>query len=320
MRTTLIGAVSALALLSGGAFAADAAKPGQQPTGWTSLNGLVGKSIVDAQDKEIGEVEDLVLDQQGKVHAVVDLEDNDKDVAIDAAKLKAAAKGDNLTLQGVDGAQLAAMSGFEYSSDRASLTQRAAATQERQQEQRQAGEQAREDRKETQEAAREDRKEAQATAREEKKEIQEARKDADEKTREARQEAREETRESRDAAGRTAAAVGGAAGAATGAAAGEVALGGDSLAKIIGQSVYDAKGNELGEVEDVILDQKGGKAKQVVLDLEGNDKDVALDMTKLSKDPQNQDRWVLQGGDKAQLEAMAKHEYDQNSVSLKADK
>ncbi|HYE50493.1 MAG TPA: PRC-barrel domain-containing protein [Azospirillaceae bacterium] len=303
MRKSIIGAVSAFALLSGAAMAADAQetgaqKMGAQPTGWTSLNKMVGKSIVDAQGNELGEIEDIVMDRQGKVQAVVDLEDADKDVALDATKLRPGGKDNgNFTMEGASKQQLAGMSGFSYDEDKADRTQQAQAQQEQRTEQRQ-GEQRQEQRSSTASA--------------------EGTQDRGERS------ADRAAAASAGAAGGTAAAANSASAnnasgnsASTGNARSEVASGRASLEQMIGQSVVDAQGNELATIEDVILDTQGGQARQVVLDLEDSDKDVAMELNKLKQHAQEKDQWTLQGVDKQQLQAMGQFEYDQNTVALK---
>lgn len=155
MRTTLLAAAAALAL-SGAALAQSggsatgtgagttttgtgsmsttgagtstgntAASSGSMAQGgaWMSLNKMIDRDVVDAQGNELGEVEDVVMSRDGSnIQVVIDLEDEEKDVAVDATKLQPAQKGDDLVLQGMDKKQLAAMQAFTYESSQVGLS------------------------------------------------------------------------------------------------------------------------------------------------------------------------------------------------------
>ncbi|QJE74012.1 PRC-barrel domain containing protein [Aerophototrophica crusticola] len=154
MRTTLLAAAAALAL-SGAAFAqsggsATGTGAGTSTTGsgsmattgpgtsagntagtggvaqgpnWVSLNKLIDRDVVDAQGKELGEVEDVVMSRDGsRIQAIIDIEDDEKDVAVDANRLQAKQGSDDLVLQGMDRQQLTALPEFTYDTSQVGLS------------------------------------------------------------------------------------------------------------------------------------------------------------------------------------------------------
>jgi sporulation protein YlmC with PRC-barrel domain len=92
-----------------------------------------------------------------------------------------------------------------------------------------------------------------------------------------------------------------------------------SLEKMIGRTVITADGSKIGDVEDVVLD-RGGKARQVVIDLDWSTDDVAFDFNRLSASAKDPDKLVLAGVTKAQMDSMPKWKYDADTVSLKHSK
>jgi hypothetical protein len=68
-----------------------------------------------------------------------------------------------------------------------------------------------------------------------------------------------------------------------------------------------------------VLD-KSGKARQVVIDLDWSTDDVAVDFNRLTADAKDNDRLLLAGVTKAQMDAMPKWHYDADTVSLKRSK
>lgn len=154
MRTTLLAAAAALAL-SGAALAqsggsATGTGAGSSTTGsgsmattgpgtsagntagtggvaqganWVSLNKLVDRDVVDAQGKELGEVEDVVMSRDGsRIQAIIDIEDEEKDVAVDATRLQPRQGSDDLTLGGMDRQQLTALPAFTYETSQVGLS------------------------------------------------------------------------------------------------------------------------------------------------------------------------------------------------------
>jgi sporulation protein YlmC with PRC-barrel domain len=239
MRKQMAVAVSVLGLMAGVAFANDAKHVTQ--TGWVSINKLIGEDIYSPAGDKLGEVKDVVIAPAGKVQAVVDVNDSDRDIAVSMDKLTARPghKGDLQMSATKD--QLKGMAAFAYDKDahwgaRTVADARGGSTSI-------------------------------------------ADRDAD----------------------RTAA----------------VAMPDRmSLEKMIGRTIVTADGNKIGDVEVVVLD-KTGKARQVVIDLDWSTEDVAVDFNRLTADAEDHDRLLLAGVTKAQMDAMPKWHYDADTVSLK---
>jgi sporulation protein YlmC with PRC-barrel domain len=127
MRNQLAIAASMFALLAGSALAADA----PAAANWVSLNKMVGDKVVNASGEELGEVKDIVMTRPaGHIQAVIDVEDSDRDVAVDAAKLAPrTGHKHELVLEGVSSRQqLAGMTAFDRSRSGSTATKTAAAT------------------------------------------------------------------------------------------------------------------------------------------------------------------------------------------------
>lgn len=90
-----------------------------------------------------------------------------------------------------------------------------------------------------------------------------------------------------------------------------------SLEDLIGRDVYDAEGNKVGEVADVILDSSTREATVAIIDHGGflglGTKQAAIDVNLLHS---QDDRIVVDGMTKEQLQAMENFDYDDATVSL----
>ncbi|HYD31454.1 MAG TPA: PRC-barrel domain-containing protein [Azospirillaceae bacterium] len=156
MRKEVIGAVSAIALLAGGAAFAQqqppapadqppGASPGQSAEqqagegiamGRASASQLLGKTVVGSDGQQLGEVEDVILDpQSGQAKQIVIssggfLGIGEKQIAVEFQNLQMQPGADqvavsNLTQQDVDG-----LPEYEYSSDTVSLNREGGSDQQ----------------------------------------------------------------------------------------------------------------------------------------------------------------------------------------------
>ncbi|MGQ9365360.1 PRC-barrel domain-containing protein [Azospirillum sp. ST 5-10] len=89
--------------------------------------------------------------------------------------------------------------------------------------------------------------------------------------------------------------------------------------ELLGRDVYSRTGDDIGEVEDVILDRDSGRIQQVVVAVGGflgiGEHDVALDYDRLSFDAQRDGLSVDTTRD--QLQAMESFEYNDTMTSLR---
>lgn len=115
MRRQMAVAVSVLGLMAGGAFANDAKQVTQ--SGWVSINKLIGEDIYNPAGDKLGEVKDVVIAPAGKVQAVIDVNDSDRDIAVAMDRLSARPghKGDLQMTATRD--QLKGMAAFAYDKD-----------------------------------------------------------------------------------------------------------------------------------------------------------------------------------------------------------
>ncbi len=90
-----------------------------------------------------------------------------------------------------------------------------------------------------------------------------------------------------------------------------------SLEDLIGRDVYDANGNKLGEVADVILDSSTREATVAIVDHGGflglGTKQAPIDINMMHAQG---DRIVIDGMTKEQIQAMQDFDYDDATVSL----
>lgn len=151
MRKELIGAVSALALMSGAALAQQSS-PSQPGTSGTegatsgatsgsaspqagqgvamdraSASQLLGKTVVGSDGQSLGEVEDVVLDpQSGQAKQVIIssggfLGIGEKQIAVDFQNLRMQPGQDQVTVSNLSQRDVEAQPTFNYSSDTVSL-------------------------------------------------------------------------------------------------------------------------------------------------------------------------------------------------------
>lgn len=96
-----------------------------------------------------------------------------------------------------------------------------------------------------------------------------------------------------------------------------------SAEKLMGQPVYGANDQEIGEVADIILDESSGQARQLIVGTGGflgmGEKKVAVPFEQAEIGPQ-QDRVTISSLDKQSVEAMQEFEYEDTTVSLTRDK
>lgn len=115
MRKQMAVAVSVLGLMAGVAFANDAKHATQ--TGWVSINKLIGEDIYNPAGDKLGEVKDVVIAPAGKIQAVIDVNDSDRDIAIALDRLSARpGHKDDLQMTATKD-QLKGMAAFAYDKD-----------------------------------------------------------------------------------------------------------------------------------------------------------------------------------------------------------
>jgi len=92
-----------------------------------------------------------------------------------------------------------------------------------------------------------------------------------------------------------------------------------SLEQLIGRTALGGDGEELGEIEDVILDADTGEAEQLVLKTGGflglGGKSVAIDMAEAQVQPGGEEIRIS-SITREQLEALPEYEYTDTTVSL----
>ena len=92
-----------------------------------------------------------------------------------------------------------------------------------------------------------------------------------------------------------------------------------SAENMLGRTVVAADGEEIGEVEDVILDGTSGQARQIIVKSGGflgmGGKSIAVDFTDAQMDPEGE-QVQLTTLTAAQVQEMPGHEYDETTVSL----
>lgn len=105
--------------------------------------------------------------------------------------------------------------------------------------------------------------------------------------------------------------------------AGSATAGRTSAEKLMGKTVVDASGEELGDVKDVIMDANTGEARQIVISSGGflgiGAKDIAVPFQQ-AQIQQGSDEITVSGLTRNQVEQMPEFEYDENTVSLSRDR
>ena len=115
MRKQMAVAVSVLGLMAGVAYANDA-KQGTQ-AGWVSINKLIGEDIYNPAGDKLGEVKDVVIAPAGKVQAVIDVNDSDRDIAVSLDRLSARPGHKDDLQMAASKEHLKGMAAFTYDKD-----------------------------------------------------------------------------------------------------------------------------------------------------------------------------------------------------------
>ncbi|ACI99065.1 PRC-barrel domain-containing protein [Rhodospirillum centenum] len=96
-----------------------------------------------------------------------------------------------------------------------------------------------------------------------------------------------------------------------------------SAEKLMGKTVVDASGEELGEVKDVVMDANTGEARQIVISSGGflgiGAKDIAVPFQQ-AQIQQGSEELTVSGLTRNQVEQLPEFEYDDNTVSLSRDR
>ncbi|MFC7333172.1 PRC-barrel domain-containing protein [Rhodocista pekingensis] len=104
---------------------------------------------------------------------------------------------------------------------------------------------------------------------------------------------------------------------------GSATAGRTSAEKLMGKTVVDASGEELGDVKDVIMDANTGEARQIVISSGGflgiGAKDIAVPFQQ-AQIQQGSEEITVTGLTRNQVEQMPEFEYDENTVSLSRDR
>lgn len=96
-------------------------------------------------------------------------------------------------------------------------------------------------------------------------------------------------------------------------------MGSVSAEELLGKTVVGSDGEEIGEVEDVIMDAASGKARQLVISSGGflgiGEKEIAVDFSNAQPGADN-DEIKLSNLTRAQVKDMAEFEYNDSMTSL----